>query len=286
MTEKRKPYQLVSLEWKSEPTIINVNGTEIGNHHFTTIAGPCAVETEEQIHTIAGFLSKSGIRFLRGGAYKPRTSPYSFQGLREEGLVYLRNAADKHEMNVITEVMDTSLIEKVYPFTDIFQVGARNMQNYQLLKMLSKTNKPVMLKRAWGATIEEWLLSAEYLLLGGNQQVILCERGIRSFDDATRNVLDLASVSLLKSMTHLPVIVDPSQATGLRELVPSMTLASMACGANGVMIEVHNQPEEALSDGRQSLYFDQFTQLQQDMVKMGRVTNCFPDFAEERSINY
>ena len=286
MTEKRKPYQLVSLEWKSEPTIININGTEIGNHHFTTIAGPCAVETEEQIHTIAGFLSKSGVRFLRGGAYKPRTSPYSFQGLREEGLVYLRNAADKHEMNVITEVMDTSLIEKVYPYTDIFQVGARNMQNYQLLKMLSKTNKPVMLKRAWGATIEEWLLSAEYLLLGGNQQVILCERGIRSFDDATRNVLDLASVSLLKSMTHLPIIVDPSQATGLRELVPAMTLASMACGANGIMIEVHNQPDEALSDGRQSLYFDQFTQLQQDMIKMGSVTNCIPDFAEERSINY
>lgn len=247
MTEKRKPYQLVSLEWKSEPTIININGTEIGNQQFTTIAGPCAVETEEQIHTIAGFLSKSGIRFLRGGAYKPRSSPYSFQGLREEGLVYLRNAADKYEMNVITEVMDTSLIEKVYPFTDIFQVGARNMQNYQLLKLLSKTNKPVMLKRAWGATIEEWLLSAEYLLLGGNQQVILCERGIRSFDGSTRNVLDLASVSLLKSMTHLPVIVDPSQATGLRELVPAMTLASMACGANGVMVEVHNQPDEALS---------------------------------------
>lgn len=261
MKANRKPYQLVSKEWKEEPTVIHVNGTPIGGDHFTVIAGPCAVETEEQIHTIAAYLAKKNIKFLRGGAYKPRTSPYSFQGLKNEGLKFLKEAAQKNQLNVITEVMDSNLVDTVYEYTDIFQVGTRNMQNYQLLKTLSKTNKPVMLKRGWASTVQEWLLAAEYILLGGNQNVILCERGIRTFEDSTRNTLDLNSVALVKSLSHLPVFVDPSQATGNRDLVPRMSIASLAAGADGLMIEVHNQPEEALSDGDQSLYLDQFDDL-------------------------
>jgi 3-deoxy-7-phosphoheptulonate synthase len=261
MDKSRKPYQLVSLEWKKEPTVFKVNNAEIGGDNFNLIAGPCAVENEEQIHTIASYLSKKGIKILRGGAYKPRTSPYSFQGLKEEGLIYLKNAASANQMSVITEVMDTNLVDKVYEYTDIFQVGTRNMQNFQLLKALSKTNKPIMLKRGWSSTIEEWLLAAEYLLLGGNPNVILCERGIRTFETATRNTLDLNAVALAKTLSHLPVMVDPSQGTGLRELVEPMSLAAVAAGADGLMIEIHNQPTEALSDGRQSLYFDQLDVL-------------------------
>ncbi len=261
MDKSRKPYQLVSLEWKKEPTVFKVNNAEIGGDNFNLIAGPCAVENEEQIHTIASYLSKKGIKILRGGAYKPRTSPYSFQGLKEEGLIYLKNAAIANQMSVITEVMDTNLVDKVYEYTDIFQVGTRNMQNFQLLKALSKTNKPIMLKRGWSSTIEEWLLAAEYLLLGGNPNVILCERGIRTFETATRNTLDLNAVALAKTLSHLPVMVDPSQGTGLRELVEPMSLAAVAAGADGLMIEIHNQPTEALSDGRQSLYFDQLDVL-------------------------
>jgi 3-deoxy-7-phosphoheptulonate synthase len=261
MENKRKPYQLVSYEWKQEQTIITVKDTRIGGDNFNLIAGPCAVETEEQIHTIAGFLAKKGVRILRGGAYKPRTSPYAFQGLKEQGLVYLKQAADKYNMAVITEVMDSNLVDQVAEYADILQVGTRNMHNYQLLKALSKINKPVMLKRGWSSTVEEWLLAAEYLLLGGNHQVILCERGIRTFETSTRNTLDLNAVALVKSLSHLPVFVDPSQATGSRDLVSKMSLAALAAGADGLMIEVHNQPAEALSDGDQSLYFDQFDEL-------------------------
>jgi len=261
MENKRKPYQLVSREWKSENTVIQLKNTSIGNGNLTVIAGPCAVENEDQIFTICEFLSKQNVKILRGGAYKPRTSPYSFQGLKKDGLILMRQAADKFNMNVITEVMDTNLVDEVAQYADILQVGTRNMQNYQLLRALSKIDKPVMLKRGMSSTMEEWLLAAEYILSGGNYKVILCERGIRTFETATRNTLDLSIVPLLKSVSHLPVIVDPSQGTGVRELVTPMSLAAMAAGADGIMVEVHNQPEEALSDGAQPLYFDQFSGL-------------------------
>ncbi len=261
MENKRKPYQLVSREWKKENTVINLKNTSIGNGNITVIAGPCAVENEDQIFTICEFLDKQNVKILRGGAYKPRTSPYSFQGLKKDGLILMRQAADKFNMNVITEVMDTNLVDEVAKYADILQVGTRNMQNYQLLRALSKIDKPVMLKRGMSSTMEEWLLAAEYILSGGNYKVILCERGIRTFETATRNTLDLSIVPLLKSVSHLPVIVDPSQGTGVRELVEPMSLASIAAGADGIMVEVHNQPEEALSDGAQSLYFDQFSGL-------------------------
>lgn len=258
MENKRKPYLLVSREWKKENTVINLKNTSIGNGNITVIAGPCAVENEDQIFTICEFLDKQNVKILRGGAYKPRTSPYSFQGLKKDGLILMRQAADNFNMNVITEVMDTNLVDEVAQYADILQVGTRNMQNYQLLRALSKIDKPVMLKRGMSSTMEEWLLAAEYILSGGNYKVILCERGIRTFETATRNTLDLSIVPLLKSVSHLPIIVDPSQGTGVRELVEPMSLASVAAGADGIMVEVHNQPEEALSDGAQSLYFDQF----------------------------
>lgn len=280
MENNRKPYQLVSLDWKQERTVFSVKGVEIGGDNFNVIAGPCAVETEDQINTIATFLSKKGVKILRGGAYKPRTSPYSFQGLREEGLRYLKEAADRNNMAVITEVMDTNLVEKVYEYTDIFQVGTRNMQNFQLLKALSKTDKPVMLKRGWSSTIEEWLLAAEYLLLGGNPHVILCERGIRTFENSTRNTLDLNAVALIKTLSHLPIFVDPSQATGVRNIVHPMSIASMAAGADGVMIEIHNQPQEALSDGEQSIYFDQFDKILEDLYSLSSLVNKSTDYGK------
>jgi 3-deoxy-7-phosphoheptulonate synthase len=261
MEKKRKPYQLVSREWKKENTVVKLKNAEIGNGNITLIAGPCAVENEDQIFTICEFLSKQNIQILRGGAYKPRTSPYSFQGLKKDGLILMRSAADKYNMSVITEVMDTNLVEEVAEYADILQVGTRNMHNYQLLRALSKINKPVMLKRGMSSTVEEWLLAAEYILSGGNDQVILCERGIRTFETATRNTLDLSIVPLIKSLSHLPIIVDPSQGTGLRDLVIPMSKASIAAGADGLMVEVHNHPEEALSDGDQSLYFDQMVEL-------------------------
>lgn len=274
MENKRKPYQLVSREWKKENTVIHLKNTSIGDGTLTVIAGPCAVENEEQIFTICEFLNKHQVKILRGGAYKPRTSPYSFQGLKKDGLVLMRQAADKYGMNIITEVMDTNLVEEVAQYADILQVGTRNMQNYQLLRALSKLDKPVMLKRGMSSTMEEWLLAAEYVLSGGNYKVIMCERGIRTFETATRNTLDLSIVPLMKSVSHLPVIVDPSQGTGVRELVIPMSLASVASGADGIMVEVHNQPEEALSDGAQSLYFDQFGEL------MNRLQTVAPVFGK------
>jgi 3-deoxy-7-phosphoheptulonate synthase len=281
-TDKRKPYQLVSREWKKENTVIKLKNTEIGSNNITLIAGPCAVENEDQIFTISEFLSKHGIRILRGGAYKPRTSPYAFQGLRKEGLVMIRQAADKYGMNVITEVMDTNLVDEVYQYADILQVGTRNMQNYQLLRALSKIDKPVMLKRGMSSTMEEWLLAAEYILSGGNDKVILCERGIRTFETATRNTLDLGIVPLIKSVSHLPVIVDPSQGTGIRELVTPMSLSAITAGADGIMVEVHNQPEEALSDGEQSLYFDQFKTLVSKVSQAAKMMDRAMDFESEK----
>jgi len=261
MNKSRKPYQLVSKEWQADDTILEVNGSHIGGSNFTLIAGPCAVENREQLGAIANYLSKKGVHFLRGGAFKPRTSPYSFQGLKEEGLKLLREVGERNKLNIVTEVMGTETIDLVAEYADVLQVGTRNMQNYPLLKGLGKIDKPILLKRGMSCTVEEWLLAAEYIMVGGNPRVILCERGIRTFNKATRNTMDLGSMALVKALTHLPVFADPSQGTGIRELVLPMTKAAIAAGADGAIVEVHNQPEEALSDGDQSLYFDQFDRL-------------------------
>jgi len=273
----RKPYQLVSREWKSQKTTFEINGVEIGKD-LLMIAGPCAVENEEQIYTISEFLSKKGVRFMRGGAYKPRTSPYSFQGLKKEGLELMRRTADDHGLAVVSEIMSASQLDEFVENVDILQVGTRNMQNYPLLRALGKINKPVLLKRGMSSTIEEWLLAAEYILSGGNEQVILCERGIRTFETATRNTLDIAAVPLVQQLSHLPVIVDPSQGTGVRDIVDPVSVAAIAAGADGLIIEVHNQPEEALSDGDQSIYLDQFETLQKRLVKAASIDNRRFDF--------
>jgi 3-deoxy-7-phosphoheptulonate synthase len=282
MEKQRKPYQLVSREWKKENTTIHLKNTSIGNGNINIIAGPCAVENEDQIFTICEFLSKKQVKILRGGAYKPRTSPYSFQGLKKDGLIMMRKAADKYNMSVVTEVMDTNLVDEVYQYADILQVGTRNMQNYQLLRALSKIDKPIMLKRGMSSTLEEWLLAAEYILSGGNDKVILCERGIRTFETATRNTLDLSIVPLIKSISHLPIFVDPSQGTGIRDLVAPMSLAAIVAGADGLMVEVHNQPEEALSDGDQSLYFDQFSELIEGVKKTSKILEKSIDVESEK----
>ncbi len=276
------PYQLVSREWKPEATTFNVNGVEIGRD-LMMIAGPCAVENEDQMFTITEFLSKLNIKFLRGGAYKPRTSPYSFQGLKTDGLQLMRRAADKYNMAVVSEIMAVDKIDEFVTYADILQVGTRNMQNYPLLRALGKVDKPVLLKRGMSSTIEEWLLAAEYILSGGNQKVILCERGIRTFETATRNTLDISAVPMAQSLSHLPVIVDPSQGTGARDLVGSMCNAAIAAGANGLIVEVHNQPAEALSDGDQSLYLDQFEQMLQPLAGIAKVLNKKFDFQAQNS---
>lgn len=273
----RTPYQLVSRAWKSDNTVFEVNGVQIGKD-LMMIAGPCAIENEEQIFTITEYLSKLNIRFLRGGAYKPRTSPYAFQGLKTEGLVMMRNAADRYGMAVVTEIMSVEKLDELCEYADILQVGTRNMQNYPLLRALSKCGKPVLLKRGMSSTIEEWLLAAEYLLLGGNEKVILCERGIRTFEKATRNTLDISAVPMVKQLSHLPVIVDPSQATGVRDIVPAVSFAAVAAGADGLIIEVHNQPNEALSDGDQSLYLDQFKDMLDGVRYISRMHHRGADF--------
>lgn len=273
----RKPYQLVSREWKSQKTTFEINGVEIGKD-LLMIAGPCAVENEEQIYTISEFLSKKGVRFMRGGAYKPRTSPYSFQGLKKEGLELMRRAADDHGLAVVSEIMSANQLDEFIENVDILQVGTRSMQNYPLLRALGKINKPVLLKRGMSSTIEEWLLAAEYILSGGNEQVILCERGIRTFETATRNTLDIAAVPLVQQLSHLPMIVDPSQGTGVRDIVDPVSVAAIAAGADGLIIEVHNQPEEALSDGDQSIYLDQFETLQKRLIKAASIDNRRFDF--------
>ena len=268
----RQPYQLVSREWKTEDTVFEINGVHIGRDRVM-IAGPCAVENQEQICTITEFLSKLGIRFLRGGAYKPRTSPYSFQGLKTEGLILLREAADKYGMAVVSEIMSEDKISELVEYADILQVGTRNMQNYPLLRALGKAGKPILLKRGMSSTIEEWLLDAEYIVSSGNERVILCERGIRTFENATRNTLDIAAIPLVKSLSHLPVILDPSQGTGIRDLVPAVSKAAIAAGADGLIIEVHNQPKEALSDGDQSLYLDQFADMLPVLEEIAKLDN-------------
>ena len=260
-----EPYKLASRAMHPEKTIINVRGEEIGGEKVVVMAGPCSVESKDHIMRMAEIVSKAGAKFLRGGAYKPRTSPYSFQGLGEEGLIYMREAADMYDMAVVTEIMDPNLIPLMSDYTDIFQVGARNMQNYQLLKELGKSKIPVLLKRGLSATIEEWLMSAEYIMAGGNQNVILCERGIRTFEGYTRNTFDVSAIPVVQGLSHLPIIADPSHATGIRDKVSPVARASVAAGADGMLIEVHDNPEEALSDGAQSLYPEQFTTLMNEV---------------------
>jgi len=265
-----KPYKLVSRDFHPHDTIIKLSDRiKIGGKSpFLVIAGPCAVESREQIFKTAQFLKKLGVNVIRGGAFKPRTSPHSFQGLREEGLKILYDVKKELDLLTITEVMSPEHLEIVERHVDILQIGARNMQNFDLLKEVGKTKKPVVLKRGLSATIEEWLASAEYILLEGNPNVILCERGIRTFETATRNTSDLSVIPLVKSFTHLPVIFDPSHATGKKNLVPPMALASIIVGAHGVMIEVHPDPERALSDGPQSLNFREFEKLYAKMNKL------------------
>jgi 3-deoxy-7-phosphoheptulonate synthase len=247
------PFKLASREFKNEDTIFEVGQQVIGGEEVQIIAGPCAVEGKNQFLEAAFAVKEAGATFLRGGAYKPRTSPYSFQGLAEEGLEVLAEARERTGLPVVTEVIDSRLVSQVASCADILQIGARNMQNFSLLQEVSKVDKPVLLKRGAGATIEEWLMAAEYILLGGNHRVILCERGIRTFEDFTRNTLDLSAVPIVKRLSHLPVMVDPSHGTGKWWLVPPMAQAAVAAGADGLMIEVHPSPSSALSDGKQSL---------------------------------
>jgi 3-deoxy-7-phosphoheptulonate synthase len=256
-----EPYKLAGRTFRAEDTVVDVGGVKVGAAEVIAMAGPCSVESAEQVATVAKSVAASGARVLRGGAFKPRTSPYSFQGRGEEALRWMRAAADENGMAVISEVMDARQIEMMMRYVDCLQVGARNMQNFDLLKELGKVRRPVLLKRGLSATYEEWLLSAEYVLAGGNSQVILCERGIRTFENYTRNTLDLAAIPVIKKRSHLPIVVDPSHATGRREKVIPMARAAVAAGADGLIIEVHNNPEKALSDGPQSLYPDQFDRL-------------------------
>jgi 3-deoxy-7-phosphoheptulonate synthase len=255
-------YRLVRRDARGERTVVRLrSGATFGGEEIAICAGPCGVESAEQLDEAARAVASAGANVLRGGAYKPRTSPYSFQGLGEEGLKLLRYAADRHGLGVVTEVMDPRDVEKVVAYADMLQIGARNMQNFSLLREVGMTRTPVLLKRGLSATVQEWLLAAEYVLLGGNEAVVLCERGVRSFDVATRNVLDISVVPLLEDMTHLPVIVDPSHAIGIARLVPPIAVASIAAGAHGLIIEVHPDPANALSDGAQSLNGEEFAQL-------------------------
>ncbi|KAA3617162.1 MAG: 3-deoxy-7-phosphoheptulonate synthase [Calditrichaeota bacterium] len=255
------PYKLVSREFKSSNTVFKVKDVEIGGKETVIMAGPCSIESKGQIMRIAERVAKAGAKILRGGAFKPRSSPYSFQGLGEKGLEYMREAADKYNLAMITEVMDKDQIELVSNYTDIIQVGARNMQNFSFIRALGKSKIPVFLKRGISATIEEWLMSAEYIISGGNKNVIFCERGIRTFETYTRNTMDISAVPIIQKLSHLPIFADPSHGTGLRNKVIPMARAAVAAGANGLMIEVHDEPDKALSDGAQSLYPDQFDDL-------------------------
>lgn len=261
------PYKFVGREFKEADTIIDVKGHLIGGDNFMLMAGPCSVENREMLSNIAKEVKKGGAIALRGGAYKPRTSPYDFQGLGEVGLRYLREVADENNMLVVTELMDSDDLELVSSYADIIQIGARNMQNFSLLKKLGKLDKPVLLKRGLSATINEFLLSAEYILAHGNQNVILCERGIRTFETMTRNTLDLNAIALVRELSHLPIIVDASHGTGKRSLVGPLTLAGIMAGANGAMIEVHENPDCALSDGPQSLDFKLFDKVANNIRK-------------------
>ncbi len=265
------PFKLTSRNFKQENTIIRIKDVTIGGNEIPVIAGPCSVESKDQLFTIAEIVAKTGAKILRGGAFKPRSSPYSFQGLGEDGLKYLREAADKNNLLVITEVIEPSQINLVDKYADIFQVGSRNMQNYPLLIEVGKTTKPVMLKRGMAATIEDWLMSAEYILSNGNPNVMLCERGIRTFETYTRNTFDLSAIPVVHKRSHLPVAADPSHATGLRDKVLPMARAAVAAGADALMVEVHHDPENALSDGPQALLPDQFNEMMRQIKQIAEV---------------
>jgi 3-deoxy-7-phosphoheptulonate synthase len=256
-----EPYKLVGRTFKAADTIVDVAGALVGGPEIIVMAGPCSVESREQLGTVARSVRSAGARVLRGGAFKPRTSPYSFQGHGEEALRWMREESVGLRLGVISEVMDIRTLDMMLRYVDCLQVGARNMQNYDLLKELGRLRRPVLLKRGLSATIEEWLLSAEYILAGGNSQVILCERGIRTFENATRNTLDISAIPVVKKLSHLPIVVDPSHGTGRRDKVTPMARAAIAAGADGLLIEVHDNPEKALSDGAQSLYPRQFEAL-------------------------
>ncbi|WP_291259311.1 3-deoxy-7-phosphoheptulonate synthase [Fusobacterium sp.] len=262
-----KSYKFVSREFQSQDTIIEIKGKKIGGGNFLVMAGPCAIESRESIFEIAREIKKAGAQVLRGGAFKPRTSPYDFQGLGEIGLRYMREAADEYGLLVVTEVMDSNDIELIEKYADIFQVGARNMQNFSLLKALGRCNKPILLKRGLSATMRELLMAAEYIVAYGNKEVILCERGIRTFETITRNTVDINAIPLLKEKSHLPIIIDASHGTGRRSLVEPVTLAGVIAGADGAMVEVHENPECATSDGMQSLYFKDFKKLMRNLEK-------------------
>ena len=266
ITEK---YKLVSREFHPSDTVIDVDGVKIGGDHLTIMAGPCAVESEEQLQEAARCVKDGGAQFLRGGAFKPRTSPYDFQGLAEKGLKMLRKAADENGLKVVTEIVDKDDIDLIGAYADVYQVGARNMQNFQLLKALGKAKKPVMLKRGLSSTISEWLNAAEYIAAGGNEEIILCERGIRTYETFTRNTLDLSAVAAIKELSHLPIIVDPSHGTGRWQMVRPMARAAIAAGADGLIIEVHPHPEVALSDGDQSLTPKNFRRLMEEVQQIG-----------------
>jgi 3-deoxy-7-phosphoheptulonate synthase len=265
-----EPFKLVSRHFHPEGTVVEVGPCSIGGPGVVVMAGPCSVESREQIQEAARFLSGLGVKVLRGGAFKPRTSPYSFQGLGVEGLRLLREAADRHGMAAVSEIVDRTDLSYFLRYVDILQVGARNMQNYALLKELSRIDKPVLLKRGLSATIDEWLMSAEYLMAGGNRKVILCERGIRTFEQRSRNTLDLTAVPIVRQHSHLPVIADPSHATGLRSYVIPMARAAVAAGCDGVMVEVHPDPDRALSDGPQALLPEQFRELRAELDGIAR----------------
>lgn len=271
ITPISKPYKLVSREFKKEDTIVKIGDVTIGGKDIVVMAGPCSVEKEDLLLSIASSVKKAGAKVLRGGAFKPRTSPYSFQGLGERGLKYLAKAKKATGLLVVTEAMNIQQVELVSRYADIIQIGARNVQNFELLKEAGKSKKPILLKRGIATTIEEWLMSAEYIVSNGNSNVILCERGIRTFENATRFTLDLNAIPAIKAWSHLPVIVDPSHGTGVRDFVCSMSKAAIACGADGLIIEVHSDPEHALSDGKQSLLPENFASLMQELKKLARV---------------
>ena len=277
------PFKLTSREYKQDDTIIQVGNRLIGGKEVHLFAGPCAVESRSQLMEIAFAVKEGGATFLRGGAYKPRTSPYSFRGLAEEGLELLAEASAATGLPIVTEVMDTRLVTLVARYAHILQIGARNMQNFPLLEEVATTGKPILLKRGPGATIEEWLLAAEYIMLKGNDQVILCERGIKTFETQTRNTLDLSAVPIVKHLSHLPVIVDPSHGTGKWWLVPPMARAAVAVGADGLLIEVHHSPTEALSDGEQSLKPENFYKLVKEVQEVAlAIGRSLPSPSEKR----
>jgi 3-deoxy-7-phosphoheptulonate synthase len=266
-----KPFKLASREFHRQDSVIQVGKVKVGGGHLAMIAGPCAIESLEILDTIAGHVKAAGANILRGGAFKPRTSPYSFQGLGEEGLKMLRDVGRKHDMPVVTEVMDPRQVDLVNTYADMFQIGARNMQNFDLLKEVGQARKPVLLKRGMSATVKDLLMSAEYVLSEGNLQVVLCERGVRSFEESTRNMMDLSAIPNVKGQSHLPIIADPSHATGRPDLIPAMARAAVAAGADGVHIEVHNCPEKALSDGPQALLPRQYGALMVDLKRLAAV---------------